>query len=125
MRADTPLSRAQDRIQRELNQKDAEGYAYMLDDPKGRWFLMRLYEHCHIMSSTFPLDGQTNRFLLNEGARRVALGIQNKIGESEESLRAMALARKEYYQFMLDKQRIIDSVAETQKGNHNGPFEYI
>lgn len=103
----TPLDKAYVRVKVTKENRDTEALKYILADERGRWFLMRLMERCHILDTTYPDSDHVERFLLQEGERRVALDIQSNIVEKARALDEKALAEKEYYRFMDSMANII------------------
>ena len=96
--------------------KDKEALLYMLKEPEGRWFLMRLFERCHLISDApFPEDN-VHRLLIMEGERRVGLHIKNLV---TDDLAAKQQAESEYYAFMNELESLIraaEKEAENEKG---------
>lgn len=91
------IQEMQELLDREQAEKDSRALDYMLSDEDGRWFLMRLFERCHIFSTTFPNEGDVNQMMVWEGERRVALNILgniNLMGDHYFQLRQMG--EKEY-----------------------------
>lgn len=109
----TPAEKAAERAERKMMQKDREGLEYILSDEKGRWFLMRLFERCHLLASTFPDADHTNRMILHEGERRVALQVEQSIIDIG-GLSLKQKAEEEYYDWMKSQQNLIDA-AETER----------
>ena len=92
-------------LREEEARRDENALRYLLADERGRWFISRMLERCHVFSSTIP-DGDMSRLLVSEGERRVGL-------ELYENLRALSVldesgvcdaarreAEMEYGQFM-------------------------
>ncbi|WP_313994620.1 hypothetical protein [uncultured Selenomonas sp.] len=90
--------------------KDKAALLYMLKEPEGRWFLMRLFERCHLISDApFPEDN-VHRLLIMEGERRVGLHIKNLVTDDLASLASLAAkqqAESEYYTFMNELESLI------------------
>ena len=99
--------------------KDKAALLYMLKEPEGRWFLMRLFERCHLISGApFPEDN-VHRLLIMEGERRVGLHIKNLVTDGLDSLAAKQQAESEYYSFMNELENLIraaEKEAENEKG---------
>lgn len=114
----TPAQKAAERAERELIKKDTEALRHVLHSEKGRWFIMRLFESCHIFSSTFPDSDHTNRMLIHEGERRIALNIERRLVEDMESLSYKAKAEKEYFSFFTNMQKTIKA-AEMERNDVN------
>lgn len=113
--AKSQTERAIDRANAKRDKLDDQGMRYLLADKRGRWFLMRLYEQCHMLDTTFTAEDHTNRMLIHEGERRVALRIQRNIAQSEDTLDAMETARREYYAFWRNEQAVIDAIKEKEQ----------
>lgn len=87
--------------------KDKAALIYMMNHVNGRWFLMRLFERCHIIGGgPFPEDN-VNRMLVMEGERRVGLHIQNIITDDGDMLTLKQKAESEYYAFMNELESLI------------------
>ena len=90
--------------------KDKAALLYMLNEPEGRWFLMRLFERCHLISDApFPEDN-VHRLLIMEGERRVGLHIQNLITSDVEALASKQMAESEYHALMNELKAMISAV---------------
>ena len=89
--------------------KDRAALLYLLDAPEGRWFLMRLFERCHLMGGVLPSD-DVNALLIREGERRVGLHIQKLVTDDLAALSARQEAEREYYAFMNELQELIAAV---------------
>ena len=99
--------------------KDRAALLHLLDAAEGRWFLMRLFERCHLISDApFPEDN-VHRLLIMEGERRVGLHIKNLVTDDLASLAAKQQAESEYYAFMNELESLIraaEKEAENEKG---------
>lgn len=102
----TPAEKARARAEHRKLKKDEIGLHYILADERGRWFLMRLFEQCHMLDTTFPDEDHTNRMLIFEGERRVAVNILDQIARGKE-LDSKLLAEKEYYDFFYEMDRLV------------------
>ena len=90
--------------------KDRAALGYLLNHPDGRWFLMRLFERCHLIGGgVFPEDN-VNRLLILEGERRVGLHIQNLITSDMEALASKQTAESEYHALMNELKAMISAV---------------
>lgn len=102
-----------------IESKDRAALLYLLDRQEGRWFLMRLFERCHLISDApFPEDN-VHRLLIMEGERRVGLHIKNLVTDDLASLAAKQQAESEYYAFMNELENLIraaEKEAENEKG---------
>ena len=109
---------AADKMRRIADQKveakDRSALLYMLDDPAGRWFMMRLFERCHLVNSRLFSEENVNRLLVMEGQRRVGLHIQNLITSDPATLAAKQKAESEYHAFMSEMDTLIKA-AETKE----------
>lgn len=95
--------------------KDRAALLYLLDAPDGRWFLMRLFERCHLLGGALPSD-DVNVLLIREGERRVGLHIQKLVTDDLAALAARQEAEREYYAFMNELQVLIAAVDEKEDG---------
>lgn len=111
----TPAEKAAARAEQKRAKKDQQALEYLLSDEKGRWFLMRLFERCHMMGSTWPDEDHTNRMIIWEGERRVALGIQSSIVDDLHAVELKTQAEREYYEFMISEQKLIDAAENERK----------
>lgn len=116
----TPADRARLRAERRKLEKDTHSLKYILDDPRGRWFIMRLFEWCHMLDTTFTNEDHTNRMLVYEGERRVALNIQRCIIDSGE-LSMKVKAELEYYDFQKSMDNLIAAaeIERREQGDEN------
>ena len=97
----------QNYVKDERSRKDAASIDYMLDDEKGRWFLMRLMDNCHIFNSLYTGAEDTNKLLIFEGERRAALTIRNNICSLPDGLAMLQQAEAEYADWKHHVQEII------------------
>lgn len=87
--------------------KDEEALRYMLATEEGRWFVMRLFERCHIFSTTCPETSRPQEYFLWEGERRAALQTMQAISMlGREGLDARHKAESEYYEFEKQIERL-------------------
>lgn len=106
MTTDKVQARRIEHLREEEARRDENALRYLLDDARGRWFLSRMMERCHVFSSTIPADGDMSRVLVAEGERRVGLELYTNlrtlsvIDESGACDAARRAAEKEYGQFM-------------------------
>lgn len=113
-------------LDNEQAEKDAAALAYMLTDEAGRWFLMRLFERCHMLSTTFPDEGNTNQMMVWEGERRVALNILGNINlMGEKYLELKQEAEREYNSFHSRAAYLMQLAEQNEKGDSNNGFEEI
>ena len=98
-----------------IESKDRAALLYLLDAPDGRWFLMRLFERCHLTGGgPFPEDN-VNRLLVMEGERRVGLHIQNIITDDLVALAAKQKAESEYHALMKEIEEMISAADKKEE----------
>lgn len=104
MTAETQAKRIAN-LRAEEVRRDEAALRYLLADERGRWFISRMLERCHVFSTTANDD--MNRMLLMEGERRVGvelydnlrmLSVIDETGVCEEQRRT---AEAEYGRFMV------------------------
>ena len=95
--------------------KDRAALLYLLDAPEGRWFLMRMFERCHLLGGALPAD-DVNVLLIREGERRVGLHIQKLVTDDPAALSARQEAEREYYAFLHELQELIAAVESKEDG---------
>lgn len=100
----------------EQEKRDEASLEYLLADERGRWFLMRLMDRCHIMDSTFPDSDRTNRMLIAEGERRAALTVRQNIMHIADGIERYQEAEREYQAF---QQRMEDLMQTTGSEDHH------
>jgi hypothetical protein len=100
----------------EQEKRDTASLDYLMADERGRWFLMRLMDRCHIMDSTFPDSDHTNRMLIAEGERRAALTVRQNIMHMADGLARYQQAEREYMAF---QQRMEDLMQTTESEDHH------
>lgn len=93
-------------FQEEINRHDKEAYQYMLSDPRGRWFLMRLFDNTYLNSTTYTGNSQS---FFNEGKRAVGVNVHRKIVDllGIEGINLRQLAEREYIKVQKDAERLI------------------
>lgn len=93
-------------FQEEISRLDAEAYKYMLTDPRGRWFLMRLFDNTYVNATTFTGNGQS---FFNEGKRAVGINVNRKIVETlgTDGIKLRQQAELEYIKVQKDAERMI------------------
>ncbi len=102
--------------QREQEKKDSDALNYLLTDEKGRWFLMRLFDRCHMMSSTYPDTDHTDRMLIAEGERRAALTVKNNIMQlGDDAVLQYQTGEREYAAWQKRMQGMMDSQEGEEK----------
>lgn len=97
----------------EIERQDRAAYEYMLNDRRGRWFLMRLFDCTFVNATTYT--GNSNSFF-NEGKRAVGINVNNKIVEllGMKGITARQLAEREYIETQRDAQRMISEQEEME-----------
>ena len=108
----TAAGKAAQRADEAIAKKDAAALNYVLADENGRWFIMRLFEQCHLINTTFPPDDHTNRMLINEGERRVGLNLLERVVADMGALDAKQIAECEYFKFMTEQNMLIEAAEE-------------
>lgn len=92
-------------LQAEEMRRDEAALRYLLADARGRWYISRMMERCHVFGTTAHDD--TNRMLIMEGERRVGvelydnlrmLSVLDKTGVCAEQRRT---AEAEYGRFLV------------------------
>lgn len=93
-------------FQEEISRLDAEAYKYMLTDPRGRWFLMRLFDNTYVNATTFT--GNSHSFF-NEGKRAVGINVNRKIVETlgTDGIKLRQQAELEYIKVQKEAERMI------------------
>ena len=100
-----------DKMERMLSQrvanKDRAALRYLLASEDGRWFLMRFFERCHLISAANPSVAVDSEFFVWEGERRSGLATLNAVCSlGEEALAGKQLAEREYYAFQREQDRL-------------------
>ena len=108
-------TRAAMKAQTKMQERDLAGLEYLLSDERGRWLVMRLFERCHMMSTTFPPTDDTGRMLIYEGERRVALGIKDNIVRDADRLQKLQLAEREYRAWMTKQEETVRALELDKK----------
>ena len=80
--------------------KDRAALLHLLDAAEGRWFLMRLFERCH---------------LVKEGERRVGMYIKSILTQNAALLAAKQKAETEYHAFMQEMQSLIRAAEQNEE----------
>lgn len=106
MTADMTEAKRIEHLREEESRRDENALRYLLEDERGRWFIQRMMERCHVFASTIPADGNASRMFVAEGERRVGvelyenlkrLSVIDKSGTCEMQRR---MAEMEYGRFM-------------------------
>ncbi len=66
-------------LRAEEARRDEEALKYMLSDERGRWFLSRMLERCHVFSSTYSILSDVNNMMVMEGERRVGVELYDNL----------------------------------------------
>ena len=90
-------------LRAEETRRDEAALRYMLADERGRWFISRMLERCHVFTPTAYDD--INRMLINEGERRVGLELYDRmlsiVDETGVCAEQRRMAEAEYGRFMV------------------------
>ncbi len=90
-----------------IQTKDKEAYEFLLADPRGRWFIARLWSRNFGMTSTFTGNSDTFR---REGARTVALTINDEIRQmGRDAILDLVKAEGEYHVYIDEQTRIFNA----------------
>ena len=95
--------------------KDRAALLHLLDTAEGRWFLMRLFERCHLVKSTVFLTSDVNEMLVKEGERRVGMYIKSILTQNAALLAAKQKAETEYHAFMQEMQSLIRAAEQDEE----------
>jgi len=114
-----------EQLEQEIATKDTDALHYLLSDPKGRWFLMRLYDRCHMLSTTYPDEGNVNQMLVWEGERRVALNINANISLlDQDAVLARHLAEREYTSYNARNAYLLKLAESNEKGDSDNGLPF-
>lgn len=103
MTMDATQAKRIENLRAEEARRDEAALRYLLADERGRWFISRMLERCHVFSMA---GGDVNRLLTFEGERNVGvelygnlktLAVLDKTGVCDKQRRA---AEMEYGRFM-------------------------
>ena len=106
MTTDKQQAKRIEHLREEEAKRDENALRYLLEDERGRWFLSRMMERCHVFTSTVPADNEMSRMLVSEGERRIGvelyanlrlLSVMDETGKCEAYRR---MAEMEYGRFM-------------------------
>ena len=102
MTAETQAKRIAN-LRAEEARRDEAAIRYMLADERGRWFISRMLERCHVFTPTAYDD--INRMLIMEGERRVGLELYDRMLSVTDETGVCAEQRRtaeaEYGRFMV------------------------
>lgn len=95
----------------ERERRDREAFEYVLSDPRGRWFLMELFDNTFYNATTFTGNSQS---FFNEGKRSVTVNIVSRISRllGIKGIKLKQQAEQEYAEFVLEAQRLISEKEE-------------
>jgi len=95
----------------EKERRDREAFEYMLADPRGRWFLMELFNNTYYNATTYTGNSQS---FFNEGKRSVTVNIVNRISRllGLQGIKLKQQAEQEYAAFVLEAERLISEKEE-------------
>lgn len=92
--ANSAQAKMVDFIQKQMRRKDAEALRDLLNNPNGRWFLMRMFDKTKLVSNSFTGNSST---FYNEGRRAVGVELMNEIScLGLEAFDKKQLAEREY-----------------------------
>lgn len=119
------LSELHETLEQEQIIKDSEALRYILEDSRGRWFLMRLFDRCHMLSTTCPDEGQVNQMLIWEGERRVALNILSNVNLlGPDAVNARQLAEREYTSYNANAAYLLRLAENNEKGDSSNGIKF-
>ena len=119
------LSELHETLEQEQIVKDPEALRYILEDSRGRWFLMRLFDRCHMLSTTYPDEGQVNQMLIWEGERRVALNILSNVNLlGPDAVNARQLAEREYTSYNANAAYLLRLAENNEKGDSSNGLNF-
>lgn len=95
--------------------KDRTALLHLLDAAEGRWFLMRLFERCHLVKNTSFLTSDLNDLLVKEGERRVGMYIESILTQNAALLAAKQKAETEYHAFMQEMESLIRAAEQDEE----------
>lgn len=110
---------AADKMRRIADQKvaakDRTALLHLLDTVEGRWFLMRLFERCHLVKNTSFLTSDLKDLLVKEGERRVGMYIESILTQNAALLAAKQKAETEYHAFMQEMESLIRAAEQDEE----------
>jgi len=74
--ADRTQAQRVDHLREEEARRDEAALRFMLSDERGRWFISRMLERCHVYSMA---GGDMSQILLFEGERRVGVELYDNL----------------------------------------------
>lgn len=106
-------------VERHQHERDEEAYAFLMNDRRGRWFVMRLMQICGIEESSFT--GNSGTFY-NEGKRDIGLSIKRDIlvtldDSSNNGLLLWQEGQREFDHFARELQNVIQQMNKEFGGN--------
>ena len=106
MTTDKAQAKRIEHLREEEARRDENALRYLLEDERGRWFVSRMLERCHVFTSVIPADGDMSRLLVSEGERRVGVELYDNlktlavIDESGACDNQRRMAELEYGRFL-------------------------
>ncbi len=99
-----------DEQSQEIARRDKEALDYIMQDPKGRWFMARLMDKTHINITTFTGDQLTTAY--NEGKRSIGLTYLRELTKNVDNIGKKQEMEKEYAETM----ELISRMGEKKDG---------
>lgn len=84
--------------EKELARLDEEALLYLMNDRRGRWFMMRIFDYTFMNATTFSRDAAMAAF--NEGKRSVGLKYHRELTQDAQHIALKQLAEQEYGETM-------------------------
>lgn len=85
-----------------VDRLDREALQNVLQTPAGRWFIMRLFDSCHVFERTMTGNSWT---YFNEGARDMGLQLRGRIIR-DGHIDILQLAEREYVEKITELQKL-------------------
>ncbi|BEU87830.1 hypothetical protein TAMA11512_12940 [Selenomonas sp. TAMA-11512] len=103
-------NRRQRMIENNLKERDRESLLAIMGTKEGRWFFTRLMEYCRLYQAILLDARDTNLLILQEGERRVALALKDRIIEhlGEEGFLGIQLAERERREWERDMEALLE-----------------
>lgn len=108
MTTDEQQAKRIENLREEEMRRDEAALRYLIGDERGRWFLSRMLERCHVFSMA---PGDASRILIFEGERNVGVELYSNlrmlaaIDETGQSLMNLQTAEREYGAFLARYER--------------------
>ena len=103
MTTDKQQAKRIENLREEEMRRDEAALRYLIGDERGRWFLSRMLERCHVFNM---MTGDVNQILFWEGERAIGVELYGNIrtlaalDETGQSLRNLQTAEQEYGAFL-------------------------